>query len=1283
MRISFKSLRRLGLGLIVILGVIATILWVWVIPRAIVAAIRERYDGHVTIAGWWVNGSSAGVTGLTMHETSEPSSPAWLVADRVATDLNLWGMLRGRFAPRRIVLRHPSIVYRIDAEGHPLTQILLRHSGSGPIPELIAEDGRLAMRQTGRSEMLVTHLGARMRPDDQGPKFEVRADDPAWGHPTLNGRFSPDLASSQFVLTADRLVADRDKELRIPFVDPNVWQFFNARGPIGIVLDCSQPPKGSGPLRIETTVIFQKTHVFLPSLDLVADEATGRALIHDKIVDLSDVEARLIGGHGKLAGRLDFTNEVVRYHLSLGLDGVDLDDTPASWDLDRRGVKGRITGTAALRMSLSPSGLDLTGSSASGRIDGAVVQGIPLQQLMLTFRGEGLRPIDRPAGAAKGPFLPQWLGVDFHVGDVELKPALARFDPDGSGHPSAVPVSGRLGLEGNARLPLGSLDDLKVYTVRGSADLAGASIGGLDLGRLMGRLDLREGVLELADLRGRLVDRPEGHGPPTATDPPPAEGPLPPGGFRGRVRADLAADRKIQLNFDGVELPVRDLVAAASSRDLPISGRLTIQATAEARGRELADARIWTLTGRARAPEVTYRKSTIRDVSTTISIEHGRLTLADVSARLGDATLKGRLGIELAAPWAYEGELDTGVLPLSELLSLLPHVPADFPVSGTVAGRGAVRGAVHPLRIESSGEARIAHFQAGRVPIGDLPIRWSTQGETILLSADEVQRYGGEIKAEARVPVHGDKPIEGTITLARVDTAELSAEAPQSWKLTGRADGKVRFRLRPGSGGKVPDLDADGQLSAADLTVRSFDLQAESLGGSIQLKGDARIGADPKDDEIHADLKAIAVRLYKVWGALGTTGGLTELRGRAFLDGQLKTHADLKDVRARAKGDLEELIWGYNYPLGRLHADLSFAPEGWRIGPLSGELWGSRVKGEGVTMDRLDGGRSRFGVDVRLDRIALNRGLAFWPDADRRFAGFGALRVTGKSDDSPKGRAEFRVERGSVNGLELTELRVPADWYLTMDGAPRGALEIRRGTGKLAGGTVGGDAWIALGARRDFRAKLFVDDVDLRVISRDEMANRSVPGRISGFMTVSGSDPLQPAGYRGELDFDLVQASIGDIPLLDELDRSLGSAEGGVFDEGDFHGIIADQRIRVDRLTLVGPLAQIHATGTVDFDGRLNLAVVVNTNRGIPQTGQAFLAQAPNVAEAVAQRAAAIDQVADFVSSRLLKFRITGTIRDPNVTVDQSINARGAIGFFIRAARLSIQSPSRRDAGPR
>jgi hypothetical protein len=722
-----------------------------------------------------------------------------------------------------------------------------------------------------------------------------------------------------------------------------------------------------------------------------------------------------------------------------------------------------------------------------------------------------------------------------------------------------------------------------------------------------------------------------------------------------------------------------------------LAGRLTVRASAEARGSDLADPRAWTLSGHAEGPEVSYRGVVFRDLSTALTIDHGRLALPDVSARLGESTLRGRLDIDLAEPWAYDGELAVAGLPGRDLLALAMPAPDHVRIEGTVAGQGGARGTLRPWRIESSGQARLNAFQIGRVALGDLPLRWTTRGETILVSAQELRRYGGRIAAEARVSVRGDGPIEATITLARVDTAQLSAEAPDSWHLTGLADGRARFRFRPRPGGEGPSLEGEARLEAPDLTVGGlptravgmtltvrdgvprFDVRAESLGGTIHLTGDGHLGTGARENEIRAELRAAGIQLYELWGALGTSGALARLQGSGSLTGRMQAHGRLDDLRAQGTADLQDLVWGYNYGLGWLRAELRTAPQGWQIGPLDGELWGGPVQGEGIRVDRIAAGRSSYGVDLRLERIELPRALAFWPEADRRFAGAGSLRVLGRSEDSFRGTAEFRVDRARINGLELSELRIPGEWEFQPGGAGRGQLHVRRAAGKLAGGRVGGEAWFALGEHRDFRAKLFVDDVDLRVLSRDENGNRPIPGRISGAATLSGPDPLQPAGLRGELDFDLIQASLVDIPLLDELDRSLGSAQGGVFDQGALHGTVADRRIHIDRLTLVGPLAQVHATGSLEFDGHLNLEVVVNTNKGVYEAGQAVIGQLPNVADAVQRQSEAIDRVTSLLARRLLTFRITGTIRDPVATVDRSINVRAAIGFFLKAMRLSLR----------
>ena len=77
---------------------------------------------------------------------------------------------------------------------------------------------------------------------------------------------------------------------------------------------------------------------------------------------------------------------------------------------------------------------------------------------------------------------------------------------------------------------------------------------------------------------------------------------------------------------------------------------------------------------------------------------------------------------------------------------------------------------------------------------------------------------------------------------------------------------------------------------------------------------------------------------------------------------------------------------------------------------------------------------------------------------------------------------------------------------------------------------------------------------------------------------------------------------------------------------------------------------------------------------GVYEASQAVLAQVPNVADAVQRQSEAIDRVSTLLSNRLMTYRITGTIRQPFANVDRSINARAAIGFFLKAMRLSRRS---------
>lgn len=107
----------------------------------------------------------------------------------------------------------------------------------------------------------------------------------------------------------------------------------------------------------------------------------------------------------------------------------------------------------------------------------------------------------------------------------------------------------------------------------------------------------------------------------------------------------------------------------------------------------------------------------------------------------------------------------------------------------------------------------------------------------------------------------------------------------------------------------------------------------------------------------------------------------------------------------------------------------------------------------------------------------------------------------------------------------------------------------------------------------------------------------------------------------------------------------------------------------IETFTLVGPLVQLHGAGTVGFDTRVDLEVLVNTTQIVSQTGKALAALIPNLGGPGGRAGRA--GFANFLSSRLLKFRVTGTLANPTVNLDPSIAVtEGAAGFFAGALKL-------------
>lgn len=1352
MRMPGKAWKWLGVGLAAA-ALVLSLVWIWVVPALIVGQIQARVGGKVEIRSWWIDGRSAGLVGLKIHDGPGADAPVWASAERVHTDLTLGGLLRGVFSPRRIRISAPLVALRLDRQGRLLTRIGGKSGGSSAtvaVPVVIADGAEVSLSQEGRPAMVVHGVTARLGPDGDKVSLAVQSHDPEWGPFEALGRFDPGFNAGRIdlhSLAAGGIEVTPEKTAAIPFVPEGVWANVALQGKVGLRLTVEVDRKKTDPVAVRTEINLRGTTLRSKTLELTASRTTGRVVVEGALVRFEKVTGSAIDGRVTADGTLDFIREPSRFDLGLVLDRINVADAPRSWQLEEAGVTGHLTGKVRLVAILKKEGVDLSGTSGDAVVEGGTIQGIPFKsiRLVMNARGNDLRydtpkeksstrrhtpgralwaalvarglvafqgqdaAKEKAKDSAKAPArkpgfqLPKSVVTQLELEDVELTQLVARAQFL-LGFPFPLPITGRLSIKAEATIPLGQLHSVKDYAFHGDLTLTHASAYKVDLGRVSARVDMADGVLEMKDLRGRLLDRPNGgmdNPPQSVGDDVPKCGPLPPGGFRGTLRAPLSPPGRLTARFEGNDLPLGELAAPALPRPTPLSGLATLSVVASVDLAAAQDPGAWTASGTARSRAIHYRDAELDAVAVTFDLKGGRLEVPELTARLRNRPLSARVGLDLKPPRAFRARLDVTGWDLGEVLQWVPNAPRTAPVAGTITGRADAQGTFTPLTLRTEGQGRFERLQAGPVSLGEVPFGWTTEGDAVAVSVHDARPFGGRVKAEARVPLTAGKPVVGSATVEAIDTARLSASIPGgALALTGKASGKVSFTVPP----DVSALDASVRLSAPDLTVQGipaeqvratvkahkgslgYEVSADSLGGKVSFKGAFPLSAAPSRRKAEGELRAVGFSLGQVWKSQGMTGLISHLRGEGAIDANIRAVLGGPDAGLYAHGvaEFRDLRWGETAALGRLRGVIAATPTVWRIDPIRGDLldgavtgflWGrgSTRRAPGAIGNPAEPARRQLGFDLRVDRVSLRAVLAFLRLHGLAAEGFGTLRIAGTLDDALHATGDVHVARARLAGLPVTDLQLPAE-VVTTAGIGTGVVHVRRWSARMAGGVVRGDAWFRFGENRSFRTTIVLHGVDLESIARVESeARRPASGKISGRITLQGPNPALTRRYRGRVSLDLDDASIVALPVFREIDRFLGAASGGLFEDGDLTATIANGQIDVEMLTLVGRLAQLHASGSVGFDGQLDLGVLVNTNQIIAQTGQALVSLIPGLNAVLGRSQEAFARVSGFLSNRLLKFHVTGTLRNPSVALDPSVSVNdSAVSFFSGVFKLPI-----------
>ncbi len=1350
MRISPRIGKWLAIGTALTL-LLSLLVIFWIVPALIVSQIRGRYQGQVRIGGWWINASSAGVTGLSLHEGDDGDSPVWASVAQVSTDLSFWTLLRGRFSPSKFTFESPHITIRIAPDGNLSTRIPLKPGdGPEPLPELTVDRGRLTFRQEGRPEMVVQGIEAKLTPDPEHPALTARADDPSWGKIRLEGSFGPKLDSLELQLHTEGLVADAEKARRLPFVPGETWSHVVPKGPVSIHLRLSTAARPANAPDLLAVVAYENTALELPTLGLETVETTGRMIVEGGLVRLENLKGRAIGGMVIANGALDFANDPARIDLNLDLDAVDVARSPRSWQLADAGLTGRLTGRAHLNVTLEKNGADLSGTSGDGILTGGTIGGIPFKSLKLNMKAEGtsleyqtgstpettswlaswmtwnlvaLRipsrgresspaqdrpatpaessinesgspPKNRPADSQEQPsgglILPKTLSTEVEFEDVDLTKVLARGEAVGIHLPFVL--AGKLSLKASATIPLRSLRDLKAYVFHGQLTLVEAHLDGIDLGRLTATLDLEDGLLELSHLKGQLVDLPDGglkkRSEPTADFP--DDGPLPEGGFRGRLRARLSPPGPLDASIEGHQLPLGELAAPALPRPTPLSGIIDINAQAKADMSRLSDLSAWTVNARIESQAIAYENARLDAVETRLTLEDSRLDMERLSATLAGQPLRAHASLRLSAPFPFEGDCEITGWRLGNLVAFAPEIHKLATLDGTVDLKAEARGSLRPWSLTSRGEATIDQGQYNSIAVGSATARWETLPDSIGIQVAQAQVFGGTLTAVANVPSREGNPITGSAQFHNLKIEKIKdVFAIETLALSGEANGKANVRIEPGSRDGTDPVVGDLVLDATNLVWQGipvsefeavasaagsrlqYDLYAEGLGGKFRLKGDCALAARLVDLKAGGNLQAIGFELTpELWQALGVSGALAEIRGQGAIDANYLATGWPLDFRTRGVAEFRGLRWGSDIPLGQLRGQFGFSREGWTVDRLTGELLGGQVEGALVAEDT-----TTQRINLEIKRAALSRVLSLLPGfaLSTGSEGNASLRVSGRFGEAFRATGEVRLDRGRVGGIPVSDLLAPLD-LAYIPAARNGTLRIARYSTRLSGGRVQGSARIRFGQDRAFQTEAHLTDLDLETVSRLYTdSHRPASGKVSGVLQLAGADQLRPATYHGRADLILRDAAVVDLPVFRALDRFLGGRAGGIFDEGEIRAAIANRSIEVETLSLLGRIAQLHATGTVGFDTQLDLIALINTNQIIPQTGQALLSVIPGLNLAQSAREEVALRVANYLSTRLIKLRVGGTIRNPSIRLDPTVTvSNAAVGFFGAALKLPL-----------
>jgi hypothetical protein len=524
-------------------------------------------------------------------------------------------------------------------------------------------------------------------------------------------------------------------------------------------------------------------------------------------------------------------------------------------------------------------------------------------------------------------------------------------------------------------------------------------------------------------------------------------------------------------------------------------------------------------------------------------------------------------------------------------------------------------------------------------------------------------------------------------------------------KIGGLISGDIKGIIAPAKEGqsRVGQLNVD--LTAPRLTVQGipadrlvgkaaikngtleYSLEGKTLGGSFELKGSY---PGQKKQEGAAQPTSPPSPVRAGWGGgLEMVSAFTQ-QPAAKSDGSFRlTGADLAQL-ASALG-----VTGLQPLRGKLDIRFNYAND---LSSGSGRILLTGVKWNTTTITEelaivvalrngilqvtdangaIAGGFVRGRAQIRLNDIERNyysisiegaeakRLFGIVPQIADKVSGPVTIVLHGRIGREMRGSGSVSLARGIVSGVNVSDLRIPFHWSTLPGGY--GQLKVREAKMNAGTGIAEGDLTLHWGVETRVDALVKVINVPIRTLI-PKLGDYALlgNGRITGRLSVGGQNVHSIDDLTGSLVATLGNTSPREIPIIQQTVPFLNTA-GLVkpFDSGDIRATLSRGIVRVQRLVLYSPSAQIFANGTITLADRVDMNVIAHTGAIGPE-GRAFGLLGLRLPAIGPIPLTLLTDLGRALSNRTVRLSITGTTSDPVVRVNvAALITEEAARFFL------------------